>query len=275
MSPFFFALTHGASIRVVATSNREPRELYKGGLSRPLFEPFITGVLEKHFEVVNLSSSTDYRLVGAAGSMKVYLVESGTVSCILFRLFAFAHAVPDFPSPSDAVALVRADFRKLSHNERIVTNFALPIASLDRTVTVPESARGVCFFTFDQLCRHPLGAADYLAIARSFHTVVVAGIPKLDLRENAVARRFILFIDSLYETRTKVFCHLLSSCDVLRCDVVLQLLCTAAAPPTELFPTFTDGSAEEEVFAFRRTASRLVEMQSAQYLQTSHRGVAG
>lgn len=107
-------------------------------------------------------------------------------------------------------------------------------------------------FHFDDLCRKPLGASDYLALAQAFHTVFVTNIPRLSIGENAVARRFILLVDSLYEHRTK-------------------LVCSAAAPPEELFPRSSDGAAHEEVFAFRRTASRLVEMGGAKYLISSHK----
>ncbi len=131
-------------------------------------------------------------------------------------------------------------------------NFALRIPGLDRSVTVPECARGVAWFTFDSLCRSPMAAADYLAIAGAFHTVFVSNVPKLHIGESAVARRFILFVDSMYEHRVK-------------------LIVSAHGAPEELFPRESDGAAQEEVFAFRRTASRLAEMSSARYLSSSHR----
>jgi cell division protein ZapE len=114
-----------------------------------------------------------------------------------------------------------------------------------RSLAIPRAARGVACFAFDALCRTALGAADYLAIAAHCSCVILAGVPLLRPEERDVARRFMLLIDALYEHRT-------------------QLICSADGAPDELYPS---GDAAVE---FRRTASRLIEMQSAAYLARPH-----
>ena len=116
---------------------------------------------------------------------------------------------------------------------------------LQRKLVVPQAAKGVARFTFDELCRQPLGAADYLALARAFHTILIDRIPTFGAEDGNEARRFTLLIDTLYDERVK-------------------LVCSAAAAPSELC------SACEDADWFRRAASRLMEMQSAQYLSLGH-----
>jgi len=119
-----------------------------------------------------------------------------------------------------------------------------PAASLEvqgRKVSVPQAARGVARFTFSDLCEKPLGSADYIAIAHHFHTVLLDGVPKLSPDQRNEARRFSTLIDALYEAKTR-------------------LICSAAAAPDKLYPHGTHAS------EFKRTASRLFEMQSADYL---------
>jgi cell division protein ZapE len=118
---------------------------------------------------------------------------------------------------------------------------------LGRTLFVPQAAKGVARFSFADLCGKPLAATDYLAIADAFHTVMIDHIPKLGAEQLNEARRFIVLIDTLY-------------------DESVKLVCSAAAPPEELYPA--TGEVSE---AFRRTASRLHEMQSAAYLERGHR----
>jgi cell division protein ZapE len=116
---------------------------------------------------------------------------------------------------------------------------------LGRSVRVPRAARGVARFAFDDLCRQPLAGADYLAIAHAFHTVLIDHIPRLGPEQRNEARRFVLLIDTLY-------------------DEGVKLICSAAAAPEALY---TNGDGAE---AFRRTASRLHEMQSEDYLKRGH-----
>jgi hypothetical protein len=121
-----------------------------------------------------------------------------------------------------------------------------------RKILVPKVAAGsnVAWFRFSDLCDKPLGAADYLAIGTAFHTVFLADIPKLTLQERDQVRRFITLIDALYDRHTK-------------------FLCTAADDPISLFQVSEEdkkNTAFDEVFAWDRTVSRLLEMQSVKYL---------
>jgi cell division protein ZapE len=117
---------------------------------------------------------------------------------------------------------------------------------LGRKLHIPQAARGVARFSFDDLCKAALGAADYLAIAHTFRTVMIDHIPVMGAEMRNEARRFVLLIDTLY-------------------DEGVKLICSAAAPPDALY---TDGDGAE---AFRRTASRLAEMRSADYLSRGHK----
>ena len=117
---------------------------------------------------------------------------------------------------------------------------------LNREVVVPQAHRGVARFDFDDLCARPLGPADYLAVAREFHTVLIDGIPRLNPENFDRARRFITLIDALYEARCK-------------------LLASAAAVPDTLYEH------GENAAMFERTASRLNEMQSQDYLAQAHK----
>ena len=112
---------------------------------------------------------------------------------------------------------------------------------------MPKAARGAARFGFHELCEAALGPADYLAIAESFHTVIVDGVPRMDEASRNEARRFITLIDTLYDNRVK-------------------LLASAAAEPEALWT----GSEGYESFAFARTASRLFEMRSADYMALPH-----
>jgi cell division protein ZapE len=117
---------------------------------------------------------------------------------------------------------------------------------MGRSLAIREQARGVARFTFEELCTTAMGPQDYLAIADRYHAVVVRGIPRLRPENRNEAKRFVTLIDALYERSAK-------------------LIATAEAPPAELYPA-GDGS-----FEFERTASRLMEMQSADYLARTHR----
>ena len=209
-----FEALFAAGLVVVATSNDAPDELYAGGLQRDRFEPFIALIKEK-LDLLVLDGGTDYRLERIAGR-PVY------------------HA----PLGADATAALDRAFRDLTDMDEG------PAAALEvqgRSVPVPQAARGVARFAFADLCEQPLGAADYIAIAHHFHTVLLDGVPRLGPERRNEARRFSTLIDALYEARTR-------------------LICSAAAAPDKLYP---QGAHARE---FKRTASRLAEMQSADYL---------
>jgi cell division protein ZapE len=207
---------------IVATSNTAPDRLYEGGLNRQLFLPFIAEI-KRRLEVVELNGPTDYRLQRIAG-LNVYLTPLGR----------------------EADAAMDAAWQRLTDSSR-GKPCSLPV--LGRQVPVPRAARGVARFDFQDLCAKPLAAADYLAVAQEFHTLLLDRVPVLTPDMRNEARRFILLIDTLY-------------------DEGVKLICSAAAPPDALYPQ-GDGAD-----AFRRTASRLAEMQSEDYLRRGH-GIHG
>lgn len=223
MGRFFTALMEAGTV-IVTTSNRPPRDLYKDGLNRSLFLPFID-LVERRMDVLSLNGPTDYRLdrIGGLAMWHAPLGEAATnqVREAFFRLTDFA--------PEDAANV--------------------PSGELDlgagRTLHVPKCLKGVGVFSFKKLCAENRGAADYLAIAQAFHTVILVGIPKMGPENRNEAIRFTKLIDALYEHRVKLFV-------------------TAAALPEELY------QAGDGAFEFERTVSRLNEMQSEDYMALGH-----
>ena len=207
---------------IVATSNTPPARLYEGGLNRQLFLPFIEEI-ERRLEVFELDGEVDYRLHRIAG-LSVYLTPLGR----------------------EADAAMDAAWFKLTDRKRGAPQ---NLTILGRTLKVPQAAKGVARFDFSDLCSQPLAGADYLAVARAFHTVLIDHVPRLRPGRRDEARRFVLLIDTLY-------------------DEGVKLICSAEAPPEELY---ADG---DGVDAFRRTVSRLHEMQSEEYLKRGH-GIRG
>jgi cell division protein ZapE len=203
---------------IVATSNTPPDRLYEGGLNRQLFLPFIA-LIKARLEVVELNGATDYRLHRLSGH-PVYLA----------------------PFSPEADAAMDAAWRRLTD---CAQGKPLRLTVFGRSLVVPQAARGVARFSFADLCEAPLAAADYLEIARNFHTVLIDHIPVLSGQARDAARRFVLLVDTLYDQNVK-------------------LIASAAAAPDLLY---IDGDGAE---AFRRTVSRLAEMQSDDYLRRGH-----
>jgi len=174
-------LDHG--VTVVSTSNRAPADLYKDGLNREHFLPFIAAV-EERLDVVALNGATDYRLERLAG-VKTWHVPNGAEATAAVRQAFFQ--LTDYP-PEDARNV--------------------PTAELDlgggRSLHVPKSLKGVAVFSFKRLCGEARGSSDYLAIARRYHSVFVVGIPKLGPENRNEAARFVTLIDALYEYRVKL-----------------------------------------------------------------------
>jgi cell division protein ZapE len=218
-----FEALFAAGVVVVATSNVVPDRLYEGGLNRALFLPFIA-LLEKRMAVVALASRTDFRLEKLSGAPVYYV-----------------------PANEKAHAALGQAFKILTGVARGVP-LSLPV--LGREVAVPEAAANVARFSFADLCEKPLGAADYLIIARHFHTLLIDAIPILSPERRNEAKRFIILIDALYDQHVK-------------------LIASAAAEPQELFV----GQDGREAFEFARTASRLIEMRSRDYLALPHGAV--
>ena len=211
-------------VKVVTTSNRPPGDLYKDGLNRDLFLPFIE-LIESRMMVVEVNGPTDYRLDRLTG-VEVWHVPNG---------------------PETTAALSRAFFQLTDYP--VEDRAKVPAEDIDvgggRTLHVPKSLKGVAVFSFKRLCGEPRGAADYLAIARRYHTIIIVGIPVMGPQLRNEAARFVTLIDALYEHKVK-------------------LLAGAEAEPEGLYPA-GDGS-----FEFQRTVSRLEEMCSAEYLAEGH-----
>ena len=214
LSRLFEALfAHG--VVLVATSNVAPENLYRDGLNRELFLPFLK-LLGSKVETVAFDAGHDYRADTLAATAR-YITPLG---------------------PGSDAALDAA-FRDIT---RGATPDTLVLQVVGRSVVVPVSVLGVAKFTFDDLCRKPLAARDYLAICRAHHTIFIAHIPVLGEAERNEAKRFILLIDTLYDNQ-------------------LRLVVSAAAEPDGLY-----GSAHgTEGFEFARTASRLTEMRGADW----------
>ncbi|WP_298466734.1 cell division protein ZapE [uncultured Erythrobacter sp.] len=195
MSRLFTQLIREQNVTIVTTSNRPPRDLYKDGLNREHFLPFID-LIQTELEVVGLNGPTDYRLdrIGDLATWHTPLGDAATekVREAFFRLTDFA--------PEDA-ANVPSEELSVGGN---------------RTLHVPKSLKGVGVFSFKRLCGEPRGAPDYLAIAQHFHTVIIVGIPEMSPEKRNEAARFVTLIDALYENRVKLFA-------------------TAAAHPDELY----------------------------------------
>jgi cell division protein ZapE len=223
MSRLFTALIT-SGVTVVATSNRPPHDLYKDGLNREHFLPFIA-LIGQRLDVLGLNGPTDYRRDrlgdGARWFVPADEAASAALSAAFFRL-------TDYP-PEDRAHV--------------------PTLDLDlgggRILHVPKALKGVAVFSFKRLCGEARGAADYLAVARQFHTVIIVGIPRMGPENRNEAARFVTLIDALYEYKVK-------------------LLASAAAMPDALYV------AGDGAFEFERTASRLSEMQSDDYLALGH-----
>ena len=210
-------------VTIVSTSNRSPNDLYKGGLNRDLFKPFIEKI-KGEMEVLELNGPNDYRYNRIKG-IDVYHTPIDRMSTQRMRDAFFAMTDRDVEDADE-----------------------VPTAELQiggRSLHVPKSSKGVAVFSFKRLCDKPLAAADYLAISWAYHTVFIVAIPKLDKNKRDQAKRFVMLIDTLYENNVK-------------------LICSAEVYPQYLYPK-GDGS-----FEFKRTISRLIEMQSQEYLARGH-----
>lgn len=202
---------------LITTSNVVPDNLYKDGLNRGLFLPFVD-LLKKHVEVVSLDSPIDYRMEKVK-------------------------SLPVYVTPLDGAADQAMD---MAWHHLTAGHIVSPteIEMKGRSIFVPRAAGRVARFSFKDLCEKPLGAADFLAIADRFDTVFIDHIPLLNADRRNETKRFIILIDALY-------------------DHTVRLFASAAAMPENLLDT-RKGT---EGFEFDRTASRLFEMRSADYLE--------
>ncbi|XP_064628537.1 AFG1-like ATPase [Lineus longissimus] len=243
---------HG--IVVIATSNRHPDDLYKNGLQRINFLPFVD-ILKKHCHVHPLNSGIDYRRLVLPSEGRVYFINS----------------VENVDDKFDDV------FKYLAEQ----TGQKIKPKKLEywgRSLTFAVTCGKILQTTFEDLCCQPLGPIDFVEICKAFDIVMVRDIPQLSLDKKSEARRFITLIDNLY-------------------DYKVRFVCTAAGSPGELFCKKTENdesgnmmlmddlgitkndpranasifTGEEELFAFDRTISRLMEMQTEEYWDAGHR----
>lgn len=162
---------------VVATSNRVPDDLYKDGINRQLFEPFID-LLKERLDIIKIGVGDDYRLRQLT-------------------------AAPVYYAPLDQAAetAMEAAWERLTQGATPASGW---ITVQGRQWQVPCEAAGVARFTFEALCARPLGPADYLALAARYHTVLIEGVPELKTDKRNEAKRFVTLIDALYEAKTKL-----------------------------------------------------------------------
>lgn len=206
-------------VTLVTTSNTEPAQLYRDGLQRERFLPAIR-LLEQHCQVAEMVSANDWRL-RALKQAPVYL------------------------TPPDAAAerAMAALFQRIAHGSG---RDAVTLEINQRQVQARREAEGVVWFDFDAICDGPRGVADYIHLARTYHTVLISGVPEFTPQTEDAAQRFVELVDELY-------------------DHGVKLVLSAALPIIELY----DGRRLRAVFA--RTESRLIEMQSEDYLAREHR----
>src|ERR1700760_2150437 len=162
---------------VVATSNVAPEDLYKGGLNRALFLPFIAQISD-HMDVLRLDARTDFRLEKLVG-VKMWLGPAGR----------------------DAGAALDKAWGKMTGNAPCKPR---DISIKGRVLRVPCSAHGVARFSFADICEKPLAASDYLRLAHDYHTLLIDHIPVMDYPERNAAKRFITLIDTLYDNAVKL-----------------------------------------------------------------------
>jgi cell division protein ZapE len=206
-------------VALVLTSNAPPGDLYRDGLQRSRFLPAIA-LLERYCEVINVESGADYRL----------------------RQLEKAPLYLDARSP-------RTEATLLSRFEEIAGDPGEADGTLEiegREIPTRRRSADVAWFEFTALCEGPRGTADYVEIARAFHTVFVSGVPVFDAASDDAARRFIALVDEFYDRSVK-------------------LVLSAAAGPESLY------RGERLAFEFQRTRSRLAEMQAHEYLARPHR----
>ncbi|KAF4353432.1 hypothetical protein F8388_005034 [Cannabis sativa] len=259
---------------LVATSNRAPKDLNQDGMQREIFLKFLKK-LYGHCEIALIGSDIDYRrLIGQ-------------------RSIDQAH----YFWPLDSMAL--KNFEKMWHENTDhvggqIGSVTIPVM-FGRMLEVPESCNGVARFTFEYLCGQPVGAADYIAVAEKYHTVFISNIPAMSMRIRDKARRFITLIDELYNHHCRLVCSAAASIDELfqgteegtlfdlerqvkyffqfetemegtklRRNVLEEGHVSSGGTSTSIVSML---SGEEEMFAFRRAVSRLIEMQTPLYLE--------
>ncbi|KAI9025159.1 ATPase [Phycomyces nitens] len=239
-----FSELFARGIVLVTTSNRHPTELYKNGIQRQSFLPCIDLLLER-CQVLSLDSGTDYRKIERATS-HVYF----------------------HPLNQETLKQIDSITRKLTHNKPMTP---MKIDFLSRSLVIPQQADGVARVKFSDVCANALSAADYLEIVKRFHTIILTDIPKMTMKHRAEARRFITFIDAMYESKVTLIASAENSIMEIfdaeqgedEMDSGMRMMMDALDMTDISSPLF---SGQEEAFAFQRALSRLVQMQSKEWV---------
>jgi cell division protein ZapE len=258
-----FAALFKRGVTLVATSNVAPRNLYKDGLQRQRFLPTID-LLEQHLDVIAVDGTTDYRLRRLTQAGTYLPSDAPNTVQRLKELFdeladhdgddgdprqtvgkprSAAHAAVSAAGPSGARA-VNQSGRPWPNLTAVDSANSIEIEG--RRIPVIRERGGVVWFDFMALCSGPRSQEDYIEIARDYQSVIISDVPVLDSLHEDEARRFIALVDEMYDRN-------------------VNLIVSAAAPPIELY------RGERVAFQFERTASRLIEMQSEEYLAREHR----
>jgi peroxisome-assembly ATPase len=264
-----FAGLWAGGLVLVSTSNRPPADLYKGGLQRDLFLPFIESLV-KHTTPLDLASPVDYRRLAHAAR--------GLYFC-----------PPDWPTPEAGSAELRARFAEVAAAPGChplagggardgpappPAPAAVPVM-MGRTLSVPLASGAAAYFPFSALCGAALGAADYIALARAFHTLALDGVPVFTAATAPAAARFVTLVDVLYEHRVRTFISAAATPASLFANVLSRAgaaAMTATARPggggKAASSALPDGAWVDDnlAFAMERTISRLTEMQTLTYL---------
>jgi peroxisome-assembly ATPase len=234
---------------VIFTSNRPPSDLYKGGLNRGGFLPFID-LVNKQCITFHMQSNVDHRLLG--------------------------HQADSYISPTNAEN--EAKFQKL-FLEMCKGMPAEPrkLEVFGRDVEIPKACGGVCHFYFHELCGGEKSTADYDVIAKTFHTVFINGVPQFPYENNDVKNRFLLLIDTLYEHKCKVVIY--AAVEPFQLQAPKEEAAgyvEGGAPRFDQLSEFERESGkmlmdvDDSSFQMDRCVSRLIEMRSKEYLEAPH-----